>query len=76
MSQKYNEQFEVSKFIGYNSNILEELTKQRLPPNNDNDFFSIPVTENYLKNKEEKNFYKTQLENEIKKKNNLINNNE
>jgi hypothetical protein len=54
MSTQYNEQFEISRFIGCESNILEELYKERMPADIGGleDFLKLPVNEEYAKNQE------------------------
>ena len=54
--KKYNEQFDLSKFIGYDSSILEELYKERPPPSisNYDDFLKLPVNPDYEKNQKTK----------------------
>jgi len=54
MSTQYNEQFEISRFIGCESNILEDLYKERMPSDIGglDDFLKLPVNEEYAKNQE------------------------
>ena len=54
MSTKHNDQFDVSRFISFDSNILDELYKERLPPDirGLDDFLALPTNEQYAKNQE------------------------
>ena len=80
MSEKYNKTFEIYKFTGYENTILEELYKEREPPQTGDleEFLKLPVNEKYAENKKQKQEpEKEEIENKkVVEEKDLNNNNE